>query len=91
MPLISSTKSITGHALGGAGALEAIYSLHMMAKGFVAGSAHIDTLDPEIEKLGTVGTKITRETIRMPLTTVMSNAFGFGGPNVSLVFQRYEL
>lgn len=90
MPWISSTKSLTGHALGGAGALEAIYSLLMMAKGFVAGSAHIDTLDPEIEKLGAVGTKITRETIRMPLTTVMSNAFGFGGTNASLILQRYE-
>lgn len=90
MPWISSTKSITGHALGAAGVLEAIYSLLMLRGGFVASSAHIDKLDPQIEALGAVGTKIARETISMPLTTVMSNAFGFGGTNASLILQRYE-
>ena len=89
MPWISSTKSITGHALGAAGVLETIYSLLALNEGFVPRSAHIDKLDPEIEALGAVGARIARETIRTPLTTVMSNAFGFGGINATLVFRRY--
>jgi len=88
MPWISSTKSITGHALGAAGVLEAIYALLALNNGFVPISAHIDALDPQIAELGAVGVMIARETIRMPLNTVMSNSFGFGGTNACLVFQR---
>ncbi len=82
-PLISSTKSLTGHSLGAAGAQEAIYSLIMMAEGFVAESANIDTLDPAFADL-----PIVRERIDRPLETVMSNSFGFGGTNGCLVLTR---
>jgi 3-oxoacyl-[acyl-carrier-protein] synthase-1 len=85
-PMISATKSLTGHSLGGAGVQEAIYSLLMLRGGFVAASAHIDTLDPAFE-----GDNIVRE-LRdgVQLNTVLSNSFGFGGTNASLVFGRYE-
>ena len=79
-PLISSTKSLTGHSLGAAGAQEAIYCLLMMRDGFVAQSANIDTLDPAFEDL-----PIARQRIERPLETVMSNSFGFGGTNGCLV------
>ena len=82
-PLISSTKSLTGHSLGAAGAQEAIYSLLMMRDGFVAESANIDNLDPAFE-----GLPIVRERIDRPLETVMSNSFGFGGTNGCLVIGR---
>ncbi len=82
-PLISSTKALTGHSLGAAGAQEAIYSLLMMREGFVAKSANIDTLDPEFEDM-----PIVRERIDRPLDTVMSNSFGFGGTNGCLVLSR---
>ena len=82
-PLISSTKSLTGHSLGAAGAQEAIYSLLMMRDGFVAQSANIDTLDPAFE-----GLPIARKRIEQPLDTVMSNSFGFGGTNGCLVISR---
>jgi 3-oxoacyl-[acyl-carrier-protein] synthase-1 len=82
-PLISSTKSLTGHSLGAAGAQEAIYCLLMMQNGFVAKSAHIDTLDPAFADL-----PIVRERIERPLETVMSNSFGFGGTNGCLVMAR---
>ena len=82
-PLISSTKSLTGHSLGGAGAQEAIYSLLMMNGGFVAESAHIDNLDPAFADLPIVRARIDR-----PLETVMSNSFGFGGTNGCLVMSR---
>ncbi len=82
-PLISSTKSLTGHSLGAAGAQEAIYSLLMLNNGFAAESAHIENLDPEFEDL-----PIVRKRIDKPLETVMSNSFGFGGTNGCLVMSR---
>ena len=83
-PLISSTKALTGHSLGAAGAQEAIYSLLMMREGFVAESANIDNLDPAFE-----GLPIARARVDKPLDTVMSNSFGFGGTNGCLVMSRY--
>lgn len=83
MPLISSTKSLTGHSLGAAGAQEAIYSLLMLDNGFAAESAHIETLDPEFE-----GMPILRERKDVELTTVMSNSFGFGGTNGTVIFSK---
>jgi 3-oxoacyl-[acyl-carrier-protein] synthase-1 len=82
-PLISSTKALTGHSLGAAGAQEAIYCLLMMRNGFVAESANIDTLDPAFEDL-----PIARHRIAKDLETVMSNSFGFGGTNGCLVISR---
>jgi 3-oxoacyl-[acyl-carrier-protein] synthase-1 len=82
-PLISSTKSLTGHSLGAAGAQEAIYSLLMLNNGFVAESAHIENLDPAFEDL-----PIVRKRIDKPIETVMSNSFGFGGTNGCLVMTR---
>ena len=84
-PLISSTKSLTGHSLGAAGAQEAIYCLLMMRHGFVCESANIDHLDPEFD-----GLPILRERKDMRLDTVMSNSFGFGGTNGCLVMSRFE-
>ena len=86
MPLISSTKSLTGHSLGAAGAQEAIYCILMMKDGFVAESAHIETLDPAFEGMPIVRKR--RDGVQ--LETVMSNSFGFGGTNGSLVLGRYE-
>ena len=83
-PLISSTKALTGHSLGAAGAQEAIYSLLMMREGFVAESANIDNLDPAFE-----GLPIARSRVDRSLDTVMSNSFGFGGTNGCLVMSRY--
>jgi 3-oxoacyl-[acyl-carrier-protein] synthase-1 len=83
VPLISSTKAITGHSLGAAGVQEAIYCLLMMRGGFVAESAHIDNLDPAFE-----GLPIVRERMDRQLETVMSNSFGFGGTNGCLVMAR---
>lgn len=86
MPPISSTKSLTGHALGAAGVNEAIYSLLMMEHSFIAASANIQNLDPEAE-----GMPIVRERRdNANLQTVMSNSFGFGGTNATLVFRRYS-
>ena len=82
-PLISSTKSLTGHSLGAAGAQEAIYSLLMMQGGFAAESANIENLDPLFE-----GMPILRSRKDIQLNTVMSNSFGFGGTNATLVFGR---
>jgi 3-oxoacyl-[acyl-carrier-protein] synthase I len=84
MPPISSTKSLSGHSLGAAGVQEAIYSLLMMRDGFVAGSANIDELDAAC-----AGYPILRESERRRVDLVMSNSFGFGGTNASLVFRRY--
>ncbi|MCH8501412.1 MAG: beta-ketoacyl-ACP synthase I [Aliidiomarina sp.] len=83
-PLISATKAMTGHSLGAAGVHEAIYSLLMMHHGFVAPSINIDTLDPEAD-----GMTIVMEPIERELNLVMSNSFGFGGTNASLVFKKY--
>ena len=84
IPPISSTKSLTGHSLGATGVQEAIYSLLMMENDFICASANIETLDPEAEGMPIVlqrqdGVKLNR---------VMSNSFGFGGTNATLVFQR---
>jgi 3-oxoacyl-[acyl-carrier-protein] synthase I len=85
IPAISSTKSLSGHSLGAAGVQEAIYSLLMMQHGFAAASAHIDTLDPAAE-----GMPVLRQRRDAPLDTVMSNSFGFGGTNATLVFSRFS-
>jgi 3-oxoacyl-[acyl-carrier-protein] synthase-1 len=82
-PAISSTKSLTGHSLGAAGAQEAIYSLLMLNGGFLAESAHIETLDPAFE-----GLPILRRREDRQVETVMSNSFGFGGTNGCLVMSR---
>jgi 3-oxoacyl-[acyl-carrier-protein] synthase-1 len=83
VPPLSSTKALTGHSLGAASVHEAIYSLLMMRGGFVAGSANIDALDPRAE-----GFPILRESRPARPSTVMSNSFGFGGTNASLVFAK---
>ena len=83
LPLVSSTKSLSGHSLGAAGVHEAIYSLLMMRDGFLAGSANIDELDPDC-----AGYPILQETRATQVDIVMSNSFGFGGTNATLVFQR---
>jgi 3-oxoacyl-[acyl-carrier-protein] synthase-1 len=86
IPPISATKSLTGHALGAAGVNETIYSLLMMEENFIAASANITELDPKAE-----GMPIVRETQKnVTLNTLMSNSFGFGGTNASLVFQRFK-
>ena len=82
-PAISSTKSLTGHSLGAAGAQEAIYSLLMLNNDFMAKSAHIENLDPAFE-----GMPILRERRDGAFETVMSNSFGFGGTNGCLVMAR---
>jgi 3-oxoacyl-[acyl-carrier-protein] synthase-1 len=83
VPPLSSTKALTGHSLGAASVHEAIYCLLMMRDGFIAGSANIENLDPRAE-----GFPIVRESRAAALDTVMSNSFGFGGTNASLVFRR---
>ena len=84
MPHIASTKSLTGHALGAAGVNEAIYSLIMQQGGFIAASANIEELDPAAE-----GYPIVREAIDdAEFDCVMSNSFGFGGTNASLIFKK---
>ncbi|MCA1370694.1 beta-ketoacyl-ACP synthase I [Bradyrhizobium sp. BRP14] len=86
MPHIQSTKSLTGHSLGAAGVQESIYGLLMMQAGFIGESAHISELDPEFE-----GVPIVRRRIdNAKIDTVLSNSFGFGGTNATLVFQRYN-
>jgi len=86
LPMIGSTKSLAGHTLGATGVHEAIYSLLMMKHNFVAASANIETLDPEAE-----GMPILRERKDgVELNTIMSNSFGFGGTNSTLVFKRYQ-
>ncbi|MCP3955183.1 MAG: beta-ketoacyl-ACP synthase I, partial [Desulfobacterales bacterium] len=85
-PKITSTKSLTGHALGAAGSNEAIYSLLMMQNNFIAASANIENLDEAAEGFPIV----TQSEKDVSLNTVMSNSFGFGGTNCSLVFSRYK-
>ena len=85
-PPISATKSLTGHSLGAAGVQEAIYSLLMMNNGFIAKSANIDELDPAFADM-----PILRERQdNVALGSVMSNSFGFGGTNATLVLSRYD-
>jgi len=83
-PPISATKSLTGHSQGAAGVHEAIYSILMLNNDFMCESANIEELDPEV-----AGANILRKRVdNARLSTVMSNSFGFGGTNASLVFQR---
>ena len=86
VPYISSTKSLTGHSLGATGAQEAIYSLLMMNNGFICESANITELDPVFADMPIVRKRIDNAKI----DCVMSNSFGFGGTNGSLVMTRYE-
>jgi 3-oxoacyl-[acyl-carrier-protein] synthase I len=86
VPAVSSTKSLTGHALGAAGVNESIYSLLMMENNFLSASANITELDA-----GAEGIPIVRQLQEnVTLNTIMSNSFGFGGTNATLIFQRYN-
>ena len=85
IPAVGSTKSLTGHSLGAAGVQESIYSLLMMKNDFIAESAHIQELDPEFE-----GVPIVRKRIDRSFDIALSNSFGFGGTNATLVFRRYN-
>ncbi len=86
VPPFSSTKSLTGHALGAAGVNEAIFSLLMMEGGFISASANIVELDPAAE-----GLPVVRECMdNVELDRVMTNSFGFGGTNATLVFQKFQ-
>ncbi len=84
MPHVNSTKSLTGHSLGAAGVHEAIYSILQMQNGFIAESANIDELDPEVADAPIVRKRIDNA----KLAAVMSNSFGFGGTNATLIFER---
>ncbi len=86
LPHIQSTKSLTGHSLGAAGVQESIYSILQMQAGFIGESAHITELDPEFEGMPIVRKRIDDAKIDIAL----SNSFGFGGTNATLVFQRYS-
>jgi 3-oxoacyl-[acyl-carrier-protein] synthase-1 len=86
IPPISSTKSLTGHSLGAAGVQETIYSLLMMNNGFLAESANIEELDPDFADVPILRKRVDNARV----DTVMSNSFGFGGTNATLVFQRYN-
>ena len=83
VPKISSTKSLSGHSLGAAGVQEAIYGLIMMDEGFIAGSANIENLDEGAEPF-----PIVRENVSTELQSFLSNSFGFGGTNASLIFEK---
>jgi 3-oxoacyl-[acyl-carrier-protein] synthase-1 len=85
-PPIAATKSLTGHSLGATGVQEAIYSLLMMHNNFICESAHIEELDPAFADMPIVRKRIDNA----QLNTVLSNSFGFGGTNATLVFQRYQ-
>jgi len=83
IPTINSTKSLTGHSLGATGVHESIYSLLMMENNFICKSANIEELDPEAKNM-----PIATEKVETEITTCISNSFGFGGTNASLVFQK---
>jgi len=85
IPLIGSTKSLSGHAVGAAGVNESIYSLLMLENDFVAESVNIETLDDEAE-----GMPIVRKITQLKLNRILSNSFGFGGTNACLVFERFN-
>jgi len=85
IPVISSTKSMTGHSLGATGVQEAIYSIMMLKEKFIAPSINIDELCNEAE-----GVNIATETIEKDVNSVLSNSFGFGGTNASLVISNYK-
>ena len=84
VPPFSSTKSLTGHSLGAVGAQELIYGLLMMKERFLAASAHITQIDPKFEDL-----PVIRQLREVPIDRFLTNSFGFGGTNGSLVVQRY--
>ncbi len=84
-PPVASTKSLTGHSLGATGVHEAIYSLLMMNHNFIAASANITTLDPALDPSEIVMTM--RDNVQ--LDSVLSNSFGFGGTNATLVMSKY--
>ena len=84
IPKISSTKSLSGHPLGAASVHEAIYSLIMMENNFIAASANVNDMDDEAKKYPIV-TKVEKN---VTLNSVMSNSFGFGGTNATLVFEK---
>jgi 3-oxoacyl-[acyl-carrier-protein] synthase-1 len=86
MPPVAATKSLTGHSQGAAGVHEAIYTILMMQAGFICESANIVELDPVIADANIVRRRIDN----IALNTALSNSFGFGGTNASLVFQRYQ-
>lgn len=86
MPPVSATKSLTGHSLGATGVQEAIYTLLMMNNDFICESAHIENLDPELGEANIVRERIDNA----GLERAMSNSFGFGGTNATLVLQRFE-
>ena len=85
VPVVGSTKSLSGHALGAAGVNETIYTLLMMREGFIAASANIQNLDPE----ATGHPIVTERRDAVDLRVAMSNSFGFGGTNSTLVFKRW--
>ena len=85
VPPFSSTKSMTGHGIGAAGGLELIFCLGMMDKGFLAPSINIETPDPAIE-----GLPVVTETRDKRPDTVLSNNFGFGGTNATLILRRVD-
>lgn len=85
VPAISSTKSMTGHSLGAAGAQEAIYSLLMLENNFIAPSINIDNLDEKAKNMNVITKKMEQV-----LVTVMSNSFGFGGTNATLIVRKYD-
>jgi 3-oxoacyl-[acyl-carrier-protein] synthase I len=86
IPPISSTKSLTGHSLGATGVQEAIYSLLMMQNNFLCESAHIEEIDPAFADVPIIRKRIDNAKV----DTVMSNSFGFGGTNATLIMQRYN-
>ncbi|HUB84623.1 MAG TPA: beta-ketoacyl synthase N-terminal-like domain-containing protein, partial [Rhizomicrobium sp.] len=86
IPPVNSTKSLTGHSLGGTGVQEAIYSVLQMNNGFIAESANIEEIDPDVADAPIVRSRIDGAKIERAL----SNSFGFGGTNASLVFQRAD-
>ena len=83
LPMISSTKSLSGHSLGAAGVHESIFSLIMMKEGFVVGSANIENLDE-----GAADFPIVRENTKKEVNKILSNSFGFGGTNATLIFEK---
>ncbi|MDO6424040.1 beta-ketoacyl-ACP synthase I [Saccharophagus degradans] len=85
VPAISSTKSLTGHSLGATGVQEAIYTMLMMNNNFIAGSANVETIDPAAE-----GMPIVTASKDANIESAMSNSFGFGGTNATLVFKKYS-
>lgn len=85
MPLLSSTKGLTGHPIAASAVHEAIYSLLMMKHGFLTGCAHIQTPDPALAEF-----PVLLENREQSIDSFMSNSFGFGGTNTSLIFRRFN-